>query len=50
VSRETGSDLSLRTGQREQARAHLATATAMYSEMGMAYWLEQAEAAMEGLA
>jgi tetratricopeptide (TPR) repeat protein len=33
-----------RTGQREQAREHLATATTMYREMGMTYWLEQAEA------
>ena len=35
--------LSRRTGQREQAREHLTTATTMYREMGMAYWLEQAE-------
>jgi class 3 adenylate cyclase/tetratricopeptide (TPR) repeat protein len=35
-----------RTGQREQAREHLATATTMYREMGMTYWLEQAEAEM----
>ena len=32
-----------RTGQREEAREHLATATTMYREMGMTYWLEQAE-------
>jgi hypothetical protein len=32
-----------RTGQREQAREHLTTATTMYREMGMTYWLEQAE-------
>jgi hypothetical protein len=32
-----------RTGQREQAREHLTTATAMYREMGMTYWLEKAE-------
>jgi Tetratricopeptide repeat len=36
--------LYLRTGKREQAREHLATATPMYREMGMTYWLEQAEA------
>jgi tetratricopeptide (TPR) repeat protein len=33
-----------RTDQREQAREHLATATTMYREMGMMYWLEKAEA------
>jgi len=33
-----------RTGQREQAQEHLTTATTMYREMGMTYWLEQAEA------
>jgi class 3 adenylate cyclase/tetratricopeptide (TPR) repeat protein len=35
-----------RTGQREQAREHLTTATTMYREMDMRFWLEQAEAAM----
>ena len=33
-----------RTGQREQAREQLATATTMYRGMEMAHWLEQAEA------
>ena len=33
-----------RTGQREQAHEHLTTATAMYREMEMGFWLEQAEA------
>jgi class 3 adenylate cyclase/tetratricopeptide (TPR) repeat protein len=33
-----------RTGKREQAHEHLTTATTMYREMGMTYWLEQAEA------
>jgi tetratricopeptide (TPR) repeat protein len=33
-----------RTDRREQAREHLATATTMYREMGMTYWLEKAEA------
>jgi hypothetical protein len=32
-----------RTGKREQARDALTTATTMYREMGMTYWLEQAE-------
>jgi len=36
--------LSRRTGQREQAQEHLTTATTMYPEMGMTYWLETAEA------
>jgi DNA-binding SARP family transcriptional activator len=35
-----------RTGKREQAHEHLTTATTMYREMGMTYWLEQAEAEM----
>jgi tetratricopeptide (TPR) repeat protein len=30
------------TGNREQAREHFTTATTMYREMGMTYWLEQA--------
>jgi tetratricopeptide (TPR) repeat protein len=33
-----------RTGKREQAQEHLTIATTMYREMGMSYWLEQAEA------
>ena len=36
--------LSRRTDKREQAQEHLATATTMYREMGMTYWLEKAEA------
>jgi hypothetical protein len=32
-----------RTDKREPAREHLATATTMYREMGMTYWLEKAE-------
>jgi hypothetical protein len=39
-----------RTDRREQAQEHLTTATAMYREMGMAYWLEKAEAEMQELA
>jgi class 3 adenylate cyclase/tetratricopeptide (TPR) repeat protein len=35
-----------RTGKREQAQEHLTTATTMYREMGMTYWLEQAAAEM----
>ncbi len=40
------SKLYQRTGSRELAREHLATATTMYREMDMRYWLEQAEAEM----
>ncbi len=36
-------ELYRRTDEREQAETHLATATTMYREMGMAYWLEQAD-------
>ena len=38
-----------RAGKREQAREHLATATTMYREMGMRFYLEQAEAEMMAL-
>jgi hypothetical protein len=38
-----------RTDKREQAQEHLATATTMYREMGMTYWLEKAEAEMAEL-
>jgi tetratricopeptide (TPR) repeat protein len=38
-----------RTDKREQAQEHLATATAMYREMGMTYWLEKAEAEVREL-
>jgi tetratricopeptide (TPR) repeat protein len=33
-----------RSGSRQEAQEHLATAMTMYREMGMTYWLEQAEA------
>jgi len=32
-----------RTGKREQAQNHLTTATTMYREMGMQFWLEKTE-------
>jgi hypothetical protein len=35
-----------RTGKREQATEHLTTATTMYREMDMRFYLEQAEAEM----
>ena len=39
-----------RTGKREQAQEHLNTAMTMYREMGMMYWLEQAEAELRQFA
>jgi Tetratricopeptide repeat len=39
-----------RTGQREQAQEHLTTATTMYREMDMRFWLEEAEAETRALA
>jgi Tetratricopeptide repeat len=38
-----------RTGKREQAREHLTTATTMYREMDMRFWLERAEAELQPL-
>jgi tetratricopeptide (TPR) repeat protein len=38
-----------RRGDRQQAEEHLTTAMAMYREMGMTYWLEQADAEMRKL-
>jgi len=37
-------NLYRRTGKSEEAQAHLTTATTMYREMDMRFWLEQAEA------
>jgi hypothetical protein len=39
-----------RTGKLQEAQEHLATAIAMYREMGMRCWLEQAEAELAELA
>jgi len=36
--------LARRTGQREQTQEHLTTATTMYRDMAMRFWLEQAQA------
>ena len=36
-----------RTDTRQQAEDHLATATTMYREMGMRFWLDQAEAELK---
>jgi tetratricopeptide (TPR) repeat protein len=38
-----------RTGKHEQARAHLTTATTMYREMDMPFWLPKAEAELREL-
>jgi len=38
-----------RTGKREQAQEHLTTATTMYRQMDMRFWLEKAEAEVNGL-
>jgi class 3 adenylate cyclase/tetratricopeptide (TPR) repeat protein len=38
--------LSLALGNRDRAEAQLATATALFRELGMPYWIEQAEAAL----
>ena len=35
-----------RTGDRAKAAEHLTTATTMYREMDMGFWLEKAEAAL----
>jgi class 3 adenylate cyclase/tetratricopeptide (TPR) repeat protein len=39
-----------RTGKREQAQEHLTTATTMYRDMDMRFWLEKAESEMRLLA
>jgi tetratricopeptide (TPR) repeat protein len=39
-----------RTGKRGQAQEHLTTATTMYREMGMMYWMEKAEVELQALA
>jgi tetratricopeptide (TPR) repeat protein len=42
--------LCLRTGRRQQAHEHLTIATALYREMDMRFWLEQAQEGMKELA
>jgi len=39
--------LYLRTDKRAQAQEHLSTATTMYREMDMRFWLARAEAEMK---
>jgi tetratricopeptide (TPR) repeat protein len=41
--------LCRRTDRREQALGHLTTATTMFGEMDMRFWLEQADAELRGL-
>ena len=41
--------LSRRTGKREQAQEHLTTATTMYREMDMRFWLEKGEIELKEL-
>jgi len=38
-----------RTGKRQEAQEHLSTATAMFREMDMRFWLEKAEADSKAL-
>jgi len=38
-----------RTGTRQQAQEHLATAASMYREIDMRFWLDKAEAELEEL-
>ncbi len=42
--------LCRRAGKRQEAQEHMTTATTMYREMDMRFWLEQAEAEMRQLA
>jgi tetratricopeptide (TPR) repeat protein len=42
--------LARRTGQPQRAQEHLTTATTLLREMGMRFWLEQAEAELRGVA
>jgi hypothetical protein len=41
--------LCARTGKREQAREYLTTATTMYREMDMGFWLQEAESHVRDL-
>jgi hypothetical protein len=42
--------LSRQSNRREQAKEHFTIAITMYRDMGMQFWLEQAEVEMKGLA
>ena len=41
--------LHAKTGQREKAKEHLATATTLYREMCTTFWLAGAESALKAL-
>ena len=41
--------LSRRTGDPAKAAEHLTTATTMYRQMGMTFWLEKADAELGGV-
>jgi hypothetical protein len=41
--------LHARAGERDEARAHLGAAAALFRELVMTRWLEEAEAALAGL-
>jgi hypothetical protein len=43
-------NLYRRTGSRDQAQEHVTTATTMYRQMDMRFWLEQAETKLQELA
>ena len=43
------SDLDRRVGRSKEARAELVTAVALLREMGMAFWLPEAEAELAGV-
>ena len=49
VGRGLGEARPTPSAKRESAQEHLATATTMYREMDMRFWLEKAEAEMTGL-
>jgi hypothetical protein len=42
--------LCRRTGKRQEGQEHLTTATTMFRDMDMRFWLEQAEVELKGLA
>jgi len=38
-----------RTGKRQEAQEHVTTASTMYREMGMTYWLQETDSEMAAL-
>jgi hypothetical protein len=43
IATSASASSSRRTGKRQEAQEHLTTATTMYREMDMRFWLEQGE-------